>query len=64
MKNTPFIRVFENELVHAQALPETSHWGQLQQAIQDGVQKVVFKQEPIAQALPEMQKEYLQSIGK
>ncbi len=64
VKSTPFISVFENELVHAQALPETSHWGQLQQAIQDGVQKVVFKQEPISQALPEMQKEYLQSIGK
>jgi len=64
VKSAPFIGVFENELIHAQALPQTAHWGQLQQAIQDGVQKVVFKQEPIAQALQEMQKEYLQAIGK
>ena len=64
VKDTPFISVFEAELAHAQALPQTSHWGQLQQAIQDGVQKVVFKQEAVSQALDEMQKEYLQSIGK
>ena len=64
VKNTPFIEVFQNELTHAQRLPETKYWGQLQQAIQDGVQKVVLKNEPIDQALQEMQKEYLQAIGK
>jgi multiple sugar transport system substrate-binding protein len=64
VKNTPFISVFENELAHAQALPQTKYWGQLQQAIQDGVQKVVFNHETIKQALAEMQAEYLQSIGK
>src|SRR5579859_1904270 len=45
VKATPFINVFRNELTHAQALPQTKHWGQLQGAIQNGVQKVVFKQE-------------------
>jgi ABC-type glycerol-3-phosphate transport system substrate-binding protein len=64
VKNTPFIGVFRNELIHAQPLPQTKHWGQLQGAIQNGVQKVVFKNEPIAQALQEMQHEYLQAIGK
>jgi ABC-type glycerol-3-phosphate transport system substrate-binding protein len=64
VKDAPFIHVFENELIHAQPLPQTKHWGQLQQAIQNGVQKVIFKQEPIAQALQEMQAEYLQAIGK
>jgi len=64
VKDTPFISVFQNELTHAQPLPQTKHWGQLQQAIQNGVQKVVFKQEPITQALQEMQAEYLQAIGK
>jgi ABC-type glycerol-3-phosphate transport system substrate-binding protein len=64
VKNIPFIDVFHNELVHAQPLPQTKHWGQLQQAIQDGVQKVVFKHEPIPQALREAQQEYLQAIGK
>ena len=44
--------------------PGLASWVSCEQAIQDGVQKVVFKQEPISQALPEMQKEYLQSIGK
>jgi len=64
VKATPFINVFRNELTHAQALPQTKHWGQLQGAIQNGVQKVVFKQEAIPQALQEMQQEYLQAIGK
>jgi len=64
VKDTPFINVFRDELAHAQPLPQTKTWGQLQMAIQDGVQKVVFKQEPVSQALDEMQKEYLQSIGK
>ena len=64
VKDTPFINVFKNELIHAQALPQTKHWGQLQGAIQNGVQKVVFKQEAIPQALQEMQQEYLQAIGK
>ena len=64
VKDAPFITVFMTELEHAQALPQTAHWGQLQQAIQDGVQKVVFKQEAIPQALDEMQKQYLQAIGK
>jgi ABC-type glycerol-3-phosphate transport system substrate-binding protein len=64
VKATPFINVFRDELAHAQPLPQTKHWGQLQGAIQNGVQKVVFKKEPIAQALQEMQQEYLQAIGK
>jgi len=64
VRSTPFIDVFKNELIHAQPLPQTSHWGQLQGAIQNGVQKVVFKQEAIPQALQEMQQEYLQAIGK
>jgi multiple sugar transport system substrate-binding protein len=64
VKDTPFITVFRTELTHAQALPQTKHWGQLQGAIQNGVQKVVFKNEPIPQALQEMQQEYLQAIGK
>ncbi|MHB8731273.1 MAG: extracellular solute-binding protein [bacterium] len=64
VKATPFINVFRNELTHAQALPQTKHWGQLQGAIQNGVQKVVFKQEAVPQALQEMQQEYLQAIGK
>jgi ABC-type glycerol-3-phosphate transport system substrate-binding protein len=64
VKATPFINVFMNELTHAQALPQTKHWGQLQGAIQNGVQKVVFKQEAVPQALQEMQQEYLQAIGK
>ncbi|HEV2280882.1 MAG TPA: extracellular solute-binding protein [bacterium] len=64
VKATPFINVFRNELTRAQALPQTKHWGQLQGAIQNGVQKVVFKQEAIPQALQEMQQEYLQAIGK
>jgi ABC-type glycerol-3-phosphate transport system substrate-binding protein len=64
VKDTPFITVFRNELIHAQPLPQTKHWGQLQGAIQNGVQKVVFKGEAIPQALQEMQQEYLQAIGK
>lgn len=64
VKATPFIDVFMNELIHAQALPQTTHWGQLQGAIQNGVQKVVFKNEAIPQALQETQQEYLQAIGK
>ncbi len=64
VRDTPFIEVFKNELIHAQPLPQTKHWGQLQGAIQNGVQKVVFKNEPIPQALQEMQQEYLQAIGK
>jgi ABC-type glycerol-3-phosphate transport system substrate-binding protein len=64
VRDTPFIDVFRNELTHAQPLPQTKHWGQLQGAIQNGVQKVVFKQEAIPQALQEMQEEYLQAIGK
>jgi ABC-type glycerol-3-phosphate transport system substrate-binding protein len=64
VRDTPFIDVFKNELIHAQPLPQTKHWGQLQGAIQNGVQKVVFKQEAIPQALQEMQQEYLQAIGK
>jgi multiple sugar transport system substrate-binding protein len=64
VRDTPFIDVFKNELIHAQPLPQTKHWGQLQGAIQNGVQKVVFKNEAIPQALQEMQQEYLQAIGK
>ncbi len=64
VRSTPFIDVFKNELIHAQPLPQTKHWGQLQGAIQNGVQKVVFKNEAIPQALQEMQQEYLQAIGK
>ena len=64
VKATPFIDVFMNELIHAQPLPQTTHWGQLQGAIQNGVQKVVFKNEAIPQALQEAQQEYLQAIGK
>jgi ABC-type glycerol-3-phosphate transport system substrate-binding protein len=57
VRETPFIDVFKNELTHAQPLPQTKYWGQLQGAIQNGVQKVVFKNEPIPQALQEMQQE-------
>ncbi len=64
VRQTPFIDVFKNELTHAQPLPQTKYWGQLQGAIQNGVQKVVFKNEPIPQALQEMQQEYLQAIGR
>jgi ABC-type glycerol-3-phosphate transport system substrate-binding protein len=64
VRDAPSIDVFRNELLHAQPLPQTKHWGQLQGAIQNGVQKVVFKNEPIPQALQEMQQEYLQAIGK
>jgi ABC-type glycerol-3-phosphate transport system substrate-binding protein len=64
VKSMPFIDVFRNELTHAEPLPQTSHWGQLQGAIQNGVQKVVFKNVAIPQALQEMQQEYLQAIGK
>ncbi|HEV2280881.1 MAG TPA: extracellular solute-binding protein [bacterium] len=64
VKATPFIDVFMNELIHAQPLPQTTHWGQLQGAIQNGVQKVVFKNVAVPQALQEMQQEYLQAIGK
>jgi ABC-type glycerol-3-phosphate transport system substrate-binding protein len=64
VRTTPFIDVFRNELIHAQPLPQTKHWGQLQGAIQNGVQKVVFKGEAIPQALQEMQQEYLQAVGK
>jgi ABC-type glycerol-3-phosphate transport system substrate-binding protein len=64
VRATPFIDVFKTELTHAQPLPQTKYWGQLQGAIQNGVQKVVFKNEPIPQALQEMQQEYLQAIGK
>ncbi len=64
VKSTPFIEVFKNELIYAQRLPQTRHWGQLQAAIQNGVQKVVFKNVPVQQALQEMQQEYLQAIGK
>jgi multiple sugar transport system substrate-binding protein len=64
VKGTPFIDVFKTELTYARPLPQTSHWGQLQGAIQNGVQKVVFKNVPIQQALQEAQQEYLQAIGK
>jgi ABC-type glycerol-3-phosphate transport system substrate-binding protein len=64
VQGTPFIAVFQNELIHAQPLPQTSHWGQLQDSITDGVQKVVFKGVAIPQALQETQQEYLQKIGK
>jgi ABC-type glycerol-3-phosphate transport system substrate-binding protein len=64
VRDTPFIDVFRNELTHAQPLPQTSHWGQLQGAIQNGVQKVVFKNVAVPQALQEMQQEYLQAIGR
>ncbi len=64
VKATPFIDVFKTELTYARPLPQTTHWGQLQGAIQNGVQKVVFKNEPIPQALQEAQQEYLQAIGK
>ncbi|HET7266254.1 MAG TPA: extracellular solute-binding protein [bacterium] len=64
VKATPFIDVFKTELTYAQPLPQTTHWGQLQGAIQNGVQKVVFKSEAIPQALQEAQQEYLQAIGK
>jgi hypothetical protein len=47
-----------------QPLPQTKYWGQLQGAIQNGFQKVVFKSEPIPQALQEMQQEYQQAIGR
>ena len=63
VRDTPFIDVFRNELIHAQPLPQTKHSGQMQGAIQNGVQKVVFKNEPIPQALQEMQ-EYLQASIK
>ena len=64
VRDTPFIDVFRTELIHAQPLPQTKFWGQLQGAIQNGVQKVVFKNELIPQALQEMQQEYLQAIGR
>ena len=64
VKATPFIDVFKTELTYARPLPQTKHWGQLQGAIQNGVQKVVFKNVPVPQALQEAQQEYLQAIGK
>ncbi len=64
VKATPFIDVFKTELTDARPLPQTKYWGQLQGAIQNGVQKVVFKNVPIQQALQEAQQEYLQAIGK
>lgn len=64
VKKMPFISVHMNELAHAQALPQTKYWDQLQTAIANGVQKVVFKKEPIKDALAAAQAEYLQSIRK
>ena len=64
VQSTPFIEVFKTELTYARPLPQTKYWGQLQGAIQNGVQKVVFKDVPIPQALQEAQQEYLQAIGK
>ncbi|HET8999939.1 MAG TPA: extracellular solute-binding protein [bacterium] len=64
VQSTPFIEVFKTELTYARPLPQTKYWGQLQGAIQNGVQKVVFKDVPIPQALQEAQHEYLQAIGK
>jgi ABC-type glycerol-3-phosphate transport system substrate-binding protein len=63
VKSAPYIGVWENELAHAQLLPQTKYWNQLQQAIVDAVQKVVFVHKSIPDALSEAQKEYQQAVG-
>ena len=63
VKSAPYIGVWENELAHAQLLPQTKHWNELQGAIVDAVQAVVFNHKSIPDALANAQKEYQQAVG-